>query len=225
MGLSCSPQAQTPTVGSRIAPGQALPPAESAEYRQVQQRLAQGWNTWDVHSVITQVLLPEGLAIHAGLKHNTTEGSDAFLQDALIGRLIPGAEQVTPGPHSWEGSYTDLRVAWHGHEWRMQSAHDGSDVVILATPLPGNRESALPPSIIFTVDFLWNRPGTTMRRSDFIEAQSPTGSTPVFCTCAPAGSEPAREQIDMPTGGSWFAADLNGAGRREHGQTPDAGRD
>jgi putative isomerase len=210
MGLSCSPQAQTPTVGSRIAPGQALPPAESAEYRQVQQRLAQGWNTWDVHSVITQVLLPEGLAIHAGLKHNTTEGSDAFLQDALIGRLIPGAEQVTPGPHSWEGSYTDLRVAWHGHEWRMQSAHDGSDVVILATPLPGNRESALPPSIIFTVDFLWNRPGTTMRRSDFIEAQSPTGSTPVFCTCAPAGSEPAREQIDMPTGGSWFSADLNG---------------
>jgi hypothetical protein len=210
MGLSCSPQAQTPTVGSRIAPGQALPPAESAEYRQVQQRLAQGWNTWDVHSVITQVLLPEGLAIHAGLKHNTTEGSDAFLQDALIGRLIPGAEQVTPGPHSWEGSYTDLRVAWHGHEWRMQSAHDGSDVVILATPLPGNRESALPPSIIFTVDFLWNRPGTTMRRSDFIEAQSPTGSTPVFCTCAPAGSEPAREQIDMPTGGSWFSADLTG---------------
>jgi hypothetical protein len=210
MGLSCSPQAQTPTVGSRIAPGQALPPAESAEYRQVQQRLAQGWNTWDVHSVITQVLLPEGLAIHAGLKHNTTEGSDAFLQDALIGRLIPGAEQVTPGPHSWEGSYTDLRVAWHGHEWRMQSAHDGSDVVILATPLPGNRESALPPAIIFTVDFLWNRPGTTMRRSDFIEAQSPAGSIPVFCTCAPAGSEPAREQIDMPTGGSWFSANLTG---------------
>jgi putative isomerase len=209
MGLSCSPQAQTPTVGSRIAPGQALPPAESAEYRQVQQRLAQGWNTWDVHSVITQVLLPEGLAIHAGLKHNTTEGSDAFLQDALIGRLIPGAEQVTPGPHSWEGSYTDLRVAWHGHEWRMQSAHDGSDVVILATPLPGNRESALPPSIIFTVDFLWNRPGTTMRRSDFIEAQSPTGSTPVFCTCAPAGSQP-QERIDIPGGGSWFAADLTG---------------
>jgi hypothetical protein len=208
MGLSCSPQAQTPTVGSRIAPGQALPPAESAEYRQVQQRLAQGWNTWDVHSVITQVLLPEGLAIHAGLKHNTTEGSDAFLQDALIGRLIPGAEQVTPGPHSWEGSYTDLRVAWHGHEWRMQSAHDGSDVVILATPLPGNRESALPPSIIFTVDFLWNRPGTTMRRSDFIEAQSPTGSTPVFCTCAPAGSQP--QGIDIPGGGSWFAADLTG---------------
>ena len=43
----------------------------SAEYAQVQSRLARGWNTWDVHSVATQVLLPEGLAIHVGMKHNT----------------------------------------------------------------------------------------------------------------------------------------------------------
>jgi putative isomerase len=208
MGLHGSVQAQTPTVDSRIAPGQELPPPESAEYRQVQQRLAHGWNTWDVHSVITQVLLPEGLAIHASLKHNTTEGSDAFLQDALIGRLSPGAEQVTPGPHSWDGSYTDLRVAWHGHAWRMQSAHDGSDVVILATPMAADKGSALPSTVIFTVDFLWNRPGTTMRRADFIEAQSPAGPIPVFCTCAPAGSEPAHERIDIPIGGPYFSADL-----------------
>ena len=191
-----------------MALGQSSPPAASVEYQQVQQRLARGWNTWDVHSVVTQVLLPQGLAIHAGLRHNTTEGSDAFLQDALIGRLTPGAEQVTPGPHSWDGSYTDLRVAWHGHEWRMQSAHEGSDVIILATPLSGNRESALPPTIIFTVDFLWNRPGMTMRRGDFIEAQSPGGVIPVFCTCALAESQPADERIDIPIGGPYFSADL-----------------
>src|SRR5882757_2589727 len=29
----------------------------SMNYRQVQQRLARGWNTWDVNSVATQVLL------------------------------------------------------------------------------------------------------------------------------------------------------------------------
>ena len=34
--------------------------------KQCRQRLARGWNTWDVHSVTTQVLLPEGLAIHVG---------------------------------------------------------------------------------------------------------------------------------------------------------------
>ena len=57
------------------------------EYEQVQKRLARGWNTWDVHSVATQVLLPEGLAIHVGMKHNSTLNGDAFLGDALIGRL------------------------------------------------------------------------------------------------------------------------------------------
>jgi hypothetical protein len=34
----------------------------SNQYELVQKRLSQGWNTWDVNSVITQVLLPEGLA-------------------------------------------------------------------------------------------------------------------------------------------------------------------
>jgi hypothetical protein len=204
-------QTQTQTVDSRVAPGQATATPESPEYRQVQQRLAKGWNTWDVHSVITQVLLPEGLAIHTALKHNTTEGSDAFLEDALIGRLTPGAEQVTPGPHSWDGSYTDLRVAWHGHEWRMQSAHDGNDEVILATPLPGKRPTALPPTIVFLVDFLWNRSGTTMRRADSIEAQSSTESIQIYCTCATAASGPEREFIDIPGGGPYFSADLTRA--------------
>jgi putative isomerase len=203
-------RAQTPSIGSRFAPGQTAIPPESANYREVQQRLAQGWNTWDVESVTTQVLLPEGLAIHAGLKHNTTEGSDAFLGNALIGRLTPGGEQVTPGPHSWNGSYTDLRIAWHGHNWRIQSAHDGEDVVILATPLPGESKGALPPTVVFTVDFLWNRSGTTSRTEDFIETHGSAGDIPVYCTCAPPGSPANNDLIDIPSGGPYFAADLTG---------------
>src|ERR1700756_5324893 len=93
-------------VTSHIAPDLAPPPPRSAPYEQVQQRLARGWNTWDVHSVATQVLLPEGLAIHVGLKHNSTLNGDAFLGDALIGRFGNDAEVVTPGPHAWDGSYT-----------------------------------------------------------------------------------------------------------------------
>ena len=133
------------SVGSFIARGQsptsrsaAQPPLApgSARYQQLQQRLSAGWNTWDVHSVTTQVLLPDGLAIHVGVKHNTTLWQDAFLGDALIGRLTPNAEQVFPGPHSWDGSYTDLRLSWKGHDLRLQTAHDGSNLVMLATPLP-----------------------------------------------------------------------------------------
>ena len=88
---------------------------QSAQYQQVQQRLARGWNTWDVNSVITHVLLPEGVAIRIGVKHRTTLGSDAYLSDALIGRQDHGAEQVFPGPHTWDGSYTELRLSWRGH--------------------------------------------------------------------------------------------------------------
>src|SRR5580658_2832969 len=75
---------------SRVAPGGDEAGPRSAEYAKVQQRLARGWNTWDVHSVTTQVLLPEGLAIHVGMKHNSTLNGDAFLGDALIGRQTPG---------------------------------------------------------------------------------------------------------------------------------------
>ena len=76
---------------SRSAAQQPIAPA-SARYQQVQKKLATGWNTWDAHSVTTQVLLPDGLAIHVGLKHNSTLYSDAFLGDVLIGRQTPGAE-------------------------------------------------------------------------------------------------------------------------------------
>jgi hypothetical protein len=174
----------------------------------VQERLAQGWNTWDVHSVATEVLLPEGLAIHAGLKHNTTISGDAFLKDALIGRLTQGAEQVTPGPHSWDGSYSDLGIAWKGHHWRIQSAHDGSDLVLLATPLPAKTESTLPPTIVFTVDFLWNRPGTTWEDAGFIETRGASGMVPVYCTCEQTKS--GRNFLDIPLGAPYFAADLVG---------------
>ena len=180
----------------------------SPHYREVQQRLAQGWNTWDVNSVATQVLLPEGLAIHVGLKHNTTEGGDAFLGDALIGRLAPSAEQVFPGPHAWDGEYTELRIAWKGHSWRIQSAREGSDLVLLVTPLASAPTSALPPTIVFSVNFLWNVLGTALKHLDFIETHGASGSVPVYCTCTNPQAKAESAYIDLPIGGPYFAADL-----------------
>ncbi|MGA2170280.1 MAG: hypothetical protein ABSG62_18935, partial [Terracidiphilus sp.] len=86
-----SPHEAVAQATSRIAGDQSEAAPRSASYRQVQERLARGWNTWDVHSVATHVLLPEGLAIHVGIKHNSTLYGDAFLGDALIGRLDKGA--------------------------------------------------------------------------------------------------------------------------------------
>jgi Mannosylglycerate hydrolase MGH1-like glycoside hydrolase domain len=183
----------------------------SMNYRRVQQRLARGWNTWDVNSVATQVLLPDGLAIHIGLKHNSTEFGEEYLEGALIGRLASEAEQVTPGPHAWDGRYTDLRISWKGHSWRIQSAREGSDLILLTTPLSSTPVSALPPTIVFSVDFLWNRPGTTRRHADFIETHGASGIVNVYCTCAQAeaNNKITKSNIaNRPTGGPYFAADL-----------------
>ena len=86
--------------GAEMRCGSAI----GASMRRCRSGWRRGWNTWDVHSVATQVLLPEGLAIHVGMKHNSTLNGDAFLGDALIGRLDKDAEKVTPGPHAWDGS-------------------------------------------------------------------------------------------------------------------------
>jgi hypothetical protein len=195
---------------SRFADAREADEPTSENYKQVQRRLSRGWNTWDVNSVTTHVLLPEGLAIQIGLKHNTTEGSDAFLRDVLIGRLNPGAEQVVPGRHSWNGSYTDLRVSWNGHSWRVQSAHDGEDLVLLASPLKSKNISALPPTIVFSVGFLWNRTGTTVKHPEFIETRGTTGAVPVYCTCAPPGAKETNQDFDIPVSGAYFAADFTG---------------
>jgi putative isomerase len=188
---------------SRTAPQPAIPPA-SPLYQQLQQKLSTGWNTWDVHSVTTQVLLPEGLAIHLGLKHNSTLYQDTYLADVLIGRQTQGAEQVFPGPHEWSGAYTDLRLSWKGHELRLQTAHNGANLVMLATPLPSKPLSALPPTLVFSVNYLWSQPGTAVKQAAGIEARSPHHTTTLYCTCEP-GSKP---DVNLPISGAYFSTDF-----------------
>jgi hypothetical protein len=193
---------------SHIAPDLAPPPPRSTQYEQVQQRLASGWNTWDVHSVATQVLLPEGLAIHIGLKHNSTLNGDAFLGNALIGRLDKSAEKVTPGPHSWDGSYTDLSIEWKGHKWRIRSAGSEKNLSIYVEPLPSTNVSTLPPTAVIWVDYLWNRPGMVTRQNDVIEAHTPSGVIPIYCTCSSTKSGSEHDTANVPFGAPYFAADL-----------------
>ncbi|MDR5727659.1 MAG: trehalase family glycosidase [Terriglobia bacterium] len=175
----------------------------SPHYAKLQQRLARGWNTWDTDSVITQVLLPEGLAVRVGIKHQGTEGSDRFLPAALIGRQGNEDERVIPGPHAYDGSYTDLKLIWHGHVIRIQSAHDGNDLVLLATPLPSTTNSHLPAEIVFSTGMLWNRPGTAVKRADRLEAQLPNRTIAIFL------SGVDTSDVSVPISGAYFSADLN----------------
>jgi putative isomerase len=187
----------------RTMPGQSprLAP-RSDEYATVQKHLSQGWNTWDVNSVTTQVLLPEGLAIQLGIKHRTTLASESFLSRALIGRQEVGAERVFPGPHAYDGSYTDLRISWRGHNLRLQSAHDGKDLVLLATPVASEHPTTVSPAIVFSVSFLWQREGSVTKLGDRIDTRGTSGDVPVFLVGADNLS------TDLPVSGSYFCAAL-----------------
>ena len=198
-------------VTSHVAPDRTRVPPRSAQYAEVQQRLARGWNTWDVHSVATQVLLPEGLAIHVGLKHNSTLNGDDYLGDALIGRLTPGAEVVTPGPHAWDGSYTQADFEWKGHKWRVQSAQDGDDIVLLVAPLK-KVELGIPPTLVFSVDFLWNSQGTVRHIDDHIEARSGDKTIPIFCAFESYAKDMSNPVVSLPVGGAYMATDESFAG-------------
>jgi len=176
----------------------------SKEYDALQKRLAAGWNTWDVHSVTTQVLLPAGLAIRMGVNRKTTLNGDGFLGDTLIGRQGEYVEQVFSGAHAWDGSYTDLRLHWRDVDLRVQSAHAGGELVILVTPLAdrGDKPDA---SAVFSVGYLWNRAGTAERVGEKIVAHGSSGEVNIYCT----GAEAPFSTI--PMAGSYLARELAGA--------------
>lgn len=181
--------------------GEELP--RSTDYEALQRRLAQGWNTWDTHSVLNQVLLPDGLSVRIGIQRNTGVAGDAFLANALIGRRGRDVEEIFPGPHSWDGSYTDLRLAWRGIKLRLQSAHDGDDLVILVTPLEAAPAGMPVPTVVFSAAYLWNRPGSILRLEHELKATGPRGSVSIFPIC----HEIPAAGIDVA--GAYFAAALD----------------
>jgi putative isomerase len=191
---------------SATSPLAAVEPISSA-YRALQARLASGWNTGDTHSVTTHLLLPDGLAIRLMLRHNTALNGDALMQDVLIGQRGLGAEKVFPGPHSWNGSYTSLNLTWRGYSFRVQSAHDGDDLVLLVTPLASTAKPSIPATLAFEAGYLWNRPGTVFLAGDHMEAVSPARRVPIYFT-GPDRTKHGTPHADMPLYGHYFSASL-----------------
>ncbi|HEX8552262.1 MAG TPA: trehalase family glycosidase [Abditibacteriaceae bacterium] len=135
-------------------------------YKELQQKLSQGWNTWDTRSVLTHVHLPSGLAFRLGIKEYRDGG---HLREALIGRLGDDAETVVPGLRAWDGSYTSLTLTWRGVELSVETATDGEEWVCLATPL-SREDQHKTPLLVVEASFLWNFPGSVVRLSNGIQA-------------------------------------------------------
>jgi len=181
-----------------------------AQYRELQRKLALGWNTWDVNSMTTYVLLPEGLAVHVGFLNNGNNFSHEYLSATSVGQGT-----AFPGPHSWDGSYAEVKVTWKEHTWRVQAAHAGADLVLLVTPLDPPERFFVPATVAFQVDFLWDRPGTALKRPDYIETHGSDGIVAVYCASGQNASCNAGVVSDdhpghgqLPVSGAYLAAGL-----------------
>jgi len=203
---------------------QAQVQAATPEYAALQARLQQGWNSWDTRSVTRQVLLPQGLAVDLGVKRRSSENTDAFLATALIGRKGPTDEKVVPGPHAYDGSYSELRLSWRGIDLRLETAQVDGDLVMLVTPVDApapaqapagapardtflrpDDKTGLAPLAVFSANLLWNRPGSVERVGDHLVAHVSGRDIGVYA----AGRQMADPQL--PVSGPYLALSLDGA--------------
>ena len=104
---------------------------ESTKAEALNKKLAQGWNTWNTRSVLSQVLLPESFAINLQIQDLKSGG---ILKEALIGRRGKEVENVIPGPHTYNGSYTELTLNWKDIDFNVKTSAGEKNLAIVITP-------------------------------------------------------------------------------------------
>lgn len=150
-------------------------------YEEMQKNLASGWNTWNTRSVLSHVLLPEGFALNLGLREYVYRRD---LREALIGRKNPEEEQIHPGPHAYDGSYSELNLKWLGNELVIQSAKVEDDLVLLVTPMVRHPHAKRAPLLVIESGILWNRSGYLGVEEGALVGQFPQRAVRVYSTKA-----------------------------------------
>jgi len=170
-----------------------------------------GWNTWNVRSVLSHVLLPEGFAVSLGIKSYM---SGTCLREALIGRRDKGAgggrggaqglETVLPGPHSYDGSFTSLELEWDAVKVTGETAVEDDDWHAVVTPL---NTSLKTPCLTIEAGVLWGRAGYARRDGDKLVIQNDERRVTV------AVSGALREEPVVEILGPYLLVPLDGAVR------------
>jgi len=173
------------------------------QYQNIQKTLQQGWNTWNTRSVLQQVLLPQGFAINIAFKqHYFLE--EQYLREALIGRRGDDTEQIRPGPHTYDGSFTRLDIQWAELDARIETAHAGEDLVILISPnsIPNNRIK-----VIIESGMLWNRIGTLSRNKEHLQARISGNIIRVYTTAEIVDDDPYLD-VKTPYMAVWLDGEI-----------------
>jgi len=158
------------------------PDSPEEKYKAVQTKLQTGWGTFNHKSVLSHVLLPEGFAMNIGIKLHQNN-ADNYLKEAFISSRGDRPEKITPGYKAYDGSYSDLTVAWNGVKFRIESATtENQDLMLLVTPIE-NPENI--PSVVLESGMLWNNPGSVELEGNTIHAKTKSRKLTVRSTGVP----------------------------------------
>lgn len=152
------------------------------------------WETWNVRSVLAHVSMPDAFGLQLGLFE---PAQCKYLREALIGRPptpddrrvstandLVGIEDVHSAERWIDGRVTDLRISWNGLRFRVRSAQDGEDLVLLVEPEELRRGQHL---LSVEAGVLWNRPGGSERQGDQLRLFNAERAVSIHSTSAPAG--------------------------------------
>jgi hypothetical protein len=154
------------------------------EFAALKQTMLKGFNTWYNNNVLTYALLPEGIALSLGFKFYNT---GKVLRESLIGRFndkegLTGhygsaVEQIHPGPRSYDGTYTGLKLNCSDHELNIQSAVADDNQHVLITPVKNVKK---PPVLLISAALLWNKAGYAFREGDRLLVHTPGRDLEIF---------------------------------------------
>ena len=174
------------------------------QYRQLQERLARGWNTWYNNSVAAEVLLPEAFSINLCFSQ---PGSEDYLNQILkASESAKRPETVKLGLRSDDGYYTSMQLKYKDEDFTIETAADGNDELILVTPAKAARNY-----LVVEAGILWGRAGaihvaqnmltgTFPGRSITVHFTAPPVSDAYVVTTAPHLSFSLKQEIGIYTG-------------------------
>lgn len=147
----------------------------------LQKRLLQGWNTWETHSVISHVLMPQQVGITLNL-HHTAAGRLMKQWERQMNFWQFGDEDhasLTAGLKAYDGSYTEVLLKWLDHDVVIETAHEGEDLVMLVT---AKRRPALGSRLVVEGGVFWNGEASVVRDEQRLVLKTQTREIPVYAT-------------------------------------------
>ena len=169
------------------------------EYVAIQEKLTNGWHTYNHSSVLSHVFMPGSFSVKLSLKTNHP-GLFGYMGDIYPSNRTPQVDKVFPKAYSPDGSYTDIVLKWDGNTVQVQSATIGNNLVLLATPI---ETSATPPNLIVETGMLWNAPGIIQKIGSKIIAQLPVKPIEIKSTAV-------TEDTYLPLNSAYLSFPLTG---------------